>query len=45
MPEDATLLERAEKEEWTDEQIAAESDFKLKDIPGWRNDSERPGLL
>lgn len=36
MPEDAALLERAEKEGWTDEQIAAKSDFKLEDIPGWR---------
>lgn len=37
MPEDAALLERAEKEEWTDEQIAAKSDFKLEDIPKWRS--------
>ncbi|MDR8390587.1 hypothetical protein NC796_05520 [Aliifodinibius sp. S!AR15-10] len=36
MPEDAALLEQAEKEGWTDEEIAAESDFKLDDIPRWR---------
>lgn len=33
MPEDAALLERAEKEEWTSEQVTAKSDFKLEGIP------------
>lgn len=36
MPDDAVLFERAEEEGWSDEQIAAKTDFKLKDIPKWR---------
>lgn len=36
MPEDAKLLEQAEKEGWTDEQIAAQSDFEMEDIPRLR---------
>lgn len=36
MPDDAKLLERAEIEGWTDEQIAAESDFEVEDVPRWR---------
>ncbi len=36
MPEDAALLEQAEKEGWSDEQIAAESDFKPEHIPDWK---------
>lgn len=37
MPEKAALFEQAEKQDWTDEQIAAKSDFKLEDIPKWRD--------
>lgn len=53
MPDDAALFERAEQEGWTDEEIAAECDFKLKDIPKWREryreardivDAETPAL-
>lgn len=36
MPEDAALLERAEKEGWSDEKTAAESDFKVEEVPRWR---------
>ncbi|MFH5831934.1 hypothetical protein [Halalkalibaculum sp. DA384] len=54
MPEGAALLERAEKEGWSDEQIAAESDFKLEQVPYWREkirealavvDAESPAQL
>lgn len=36
MPDAAALFERAEEEGWSDEQIATKTDFKLEDIPKWR---------
>src|SRR5699024_2952949 len=38
MPEEARLLERAEEEGWTDEQVAAESSYNMEDIQGWRTE-------
>lgn len=37
MPDEAAMLEQAEREGWTDEQIAAESDYEIEDIPHWRS--------
>ncbi len=53
MPDEAVLMERAEREGWTDEQIAAESDYEIEDISRWRSkfrealnivDAETPAL-
>jgi hypothetical protein len=36
MPQAIMLLERAEKEGWSDERVAEESDFELEKVPHWR---------
>ncbi len=36
MPENVLLLQQAEVEGWSDEQVAAKTDFKIEDIPYWR---------
>ncbi len=37
MPQDAKLFEQAKKEGWSDERLAAESDFEIEKIPYWRD--------
>jgi hypothetical protein len=36
MPEEAELLERAEKEGWADERVAARLNVELHEVPNWR---------